>query len=133
MVSMNRLSNTQNNFQGDRKRVLCVCSAGLLRSPTVAHVLGNYPYNFNTRAVGCNKEYALIPVDEALLYWAEEVVFMEYEHFEIVSEMFPKYLHNYRVLNIPDEFETFDDRLMDIIEDKYNESELCKFEREVND
>jgi predicted protein tyrosine phosphatase len=31
---MNRLGNCKNYHQGKFKRVLCVCSAGLLRSPT---------------------------------------------------------------------------------------------------
>lgn len=49
---MNRIANASNKFQGSYKRVLCVCSAGLLRSPTAALVLSKDPYNFNTRACG---------------------------------------------------------------------------------
>jgi len=40
-------------------------------------VLGNPPYDYNTRAAGVNREYALIPVDEYLLAWADEIVCVE--------------------------------------------------------
>jgi predicted protein tyrosine phosphatase len=72
--NFNRLGNCGNRFQGGRNRVLCVCSAGMLRSPTIAWVLSNEPYGFNTRAAGISDEYALIPVDEVLLSWADEIV-----------------------------------------------------------
>ena len=48
-IYRNRLSNVNNRFQGNFKRVLYVCSAGLLRSPTLAEILSQAPYNFNTR------------------------------------------------------------------------------------
>ena len=56
---MNRLANSSNRYQGEYKRVLCVCSAGLLRSPTAALVLSQEPYNFNTRAAGLDEAFAL--------------------------------------------------------------------------
>lgn len=74
--TMNRLDNARNEFQGEYKRVLCVCSAGLLRSPTTAVVLSSEPYNFNTRAAGLVREFALVPVDKVLLFWADEIVCM---------------------------------------------------------
>lgn len=76
-MSLNRLSICKNKYQQNFKKVLCLCSAGLLRSPTAAVVLSQEPFNFNTRAAGCTKEYALIPVDEVLLEWADEIVVME--------------------------------------------------------
>lgn len=77
MSTFNRLYNCKNPNQGMQKRVLCLCSAGLLRSPTVAWVLSNPPYDYNTRAAGVNQEYALIPVDECLISWADEIVCVE--------------------------------------------------------
>ena len=74
---MNRLANCTNGFQGKIKKVLCVCSAGLLRSPTAAWILGQEPYNFNTRAVGYSREFALIGLDEVHLTWADEIVVMD--------------------------------------------------------
>lgn len=76
MSKMNRLGNASNPFQGKYKKVLTVCSAGLLRSPTAAFVLSQEPYNFNTRAAGLEPEFALITVDDVLLEWADEIVCM---------------------------------------------------------
>lgn len=74
---MNRLGNCKNPNQGDYKKVLCICSAGLLRSPTAALVLSMPPFNFNTRCVGLVPEFALIHLDKVLLEWADEFVVME--------------------------------------------------------
>ena len=57
----NRLHNATNPYQGSYKKVLCVCSAGMLRAPTAAVVLSRPPYDFNTRAVGTDLGTALIP------------------------------------------------------------------------
>lgn len=76
-VSRNRRGVINNSYQGHSKRVLCVCSAGVLRSPTLAVILAGEPFNFNTRAVGANPEYALIPLDPGLVMWAEEIIVMD--------------------------------------------------------
>jgi predicted protein tyrosine phosphatase len=70
-LPVNRALVVGNNAQGDFPRVLAVCSAGVLRSPTIAWVLSNPPFNFNTRSCGCEADYALIQMDYALLQWAE--------------------------------------------------------------
>lgn len=48
MPSLNHINNRKHMMkhpsQGDFKKVLCVCSGGLLRSPTVAWVLSNPPF-----------------------------------------------------------------------------------------
>ena len=77
MTRMNALWNCKNPYQGDYKKILCVCSAGLLRSPTIAYVLGEM--GFNTRAAGIY-DYALISVDDVLLDWADVIVTAEEEH-----------------------------------------------------
>ena len=107
MTSFNRLHNMRNPHQGDNKKVLCVCSAGLLRSPTLAWILSNEPFNFNTRAVGTSTEYALIVLDEVQLQWADAVVFVDdgnyrvacYDHKELLDNM------ECHVLKIPDIYE----------------------------
>ena len=107
MTSFNRLHNMRNPNQGDNKKVLCVCSAGLLRSPTLAWILSNEPFNFNTRAVGTSTEYALIVLDEVQLQWADAVVFVDdgnyrvacYDHKELLDNM------ECHVLKIPDIYE----------------------------
>lgn len=120
-ASFNQLANTKNSFQGDSKRVLCVCSAGLLRSPTAAHVLAVH-YGYNTRAAGCREEYALIPVSQALLHWADEVVFMEECHKRIVEQEYPEVeLPTHYVLDVPDMFVRGDPQLEKLILKKYEE------------
>lgn len=107
MSMRNRMGNAKNHYQGSAKKVLCVCSAGLLRSPTAAVVLSQEPYNFNTRAAGITNEYALIPVDEALIHWADEIVLMQPEHLHELTRRFVDQLEgkDLIVLNIPDSFE----------------------------
>lgn len=84
--SINRLHNMTNKFQGDFKKVLCVCSAGLLRSPTTAWVLSQDPYNYNTRAVGVTGEYALVALDTIQLSWCDEIVVMEEWMTEVIKK-----------------------------------------------
>lgn len=110
MSLMNRLSNVKNIYQTPAKKVLCVCSAGLLRSPTAANVL-HKEFGYNTRSAGCVKEFALIPVDEVLVEWADEIVCMEDVHAEIVKELPGVEEDNIKVLNIPDMFRWNDEEL----------------------
>ena len=117
---MNRLANCGNRFQGPSKRVLCVCSAGLLRSPTAAWVLSNEPYNFNTRAAGLSVEFALIPVDEVLLAWADELVCMDQKQAEQVRLLLGDLETPIVVLGIPDNFEYRDPALIDAIRRNYD-------------
>lgn len=111
----NRLGNALNPYQGNWPRVLCVCSAGLLRSPTIAWVLSNPPYNCNTRAAGVTAEYALVPVDECLLTWAQRIVCASPEHAEIIDERLKEFELEERIvhrLNIPDDYRTRDPELI---------------------
>lgn len=121
--TMNRMANCHNMYQNVNKKVLCVCSAGLLRSPTTAVVLSKPPYNHNTRAVGCSGEFALIPVDEVLLEWADEVVCMEKEHMERIYTDFPDYKREVIVLDIPDRFKYRDEELIKLIKERYKKSQ----------
>ena len=77
----NQLQNSRNYFQGGDHRVLTVCSAGLLRSPTMANVL-HREFGYNTRSCGTYEDFALNPISTALLYWAKEVVFADQGHQE---------------------------------------------------
>jgi predicted protein tyrosine phosphatase len=63
-----------NHSQGGELRVVFVCSAGLLRSPTAARIAGEY--GINARSAGSHLQYALIPVSMNLIEWADKVVFM---------------------------------------------------------
>lgn len=128
-VTRNRLGNVANGYQGHFKKVLCVCSAGLLRSPTCAEVLARDPFNFNTRAVGTSQEYALVPIDLVHLAWADEIVVMGKDQEQIITKMqleleeqgrgFTYYdivpVHNF---NIPDNFGFRDPTLVRLLTEK---------------
>ena len=122
-MSMNRLANCGNRFQGDYKKVLCVCSAGLLRSPTAAFVLSQEPFNYNTRAVGLNSEYALVALDSVHLSWADEIAVMEPWMADEVDNRLLKVLggKEKRVLclNVPDKFPYRDPELVKLIKESY--------------
>jgi predicted protein tyrosine phosphatase len=117
-AGMNALYNCHNEYQTKVRKVLCVCSAGLLRSPTAAKVLAE-KYGFNTRACGV-ESYALIPLSDVLVEWADTILFMEEVHLENasfrLSEAELKELQRKSiVLGIPDMYEWNDPVLQDLI------------------
>lgn len=118
MSGFNRLHNSKNPHQGAYKRVLCVCSAGLLRSPTTAVVLSQEPYNFNTRAAGMDADHALIVVDKVLLEWADEVVCMTPHQKSELEEMTKKPIV---CLDIEDSYAYRSQELIKLIKEKYVE------------
>ncbi len=114
-----------NSYQGDYKRVLTVCSANMLRSPTIAHVLSANPYNFNTRSAG-TAAFALIPVTEELLFWADEIVCADTEHTIVIRDKLmelnlDKVLIN---LNIPDIYEYRNPELINLIKERYEQRSI---------
>jgi predicted protein tyrosine phosphatase len=123
--SRNQLANTGNPYQGKAKRVLCVCSAGLLRSPTAAKLL-QQEYGYNTRACGVSEEYALIPISEALVTWADEIVFMEKSHYYAVRNELNELLAQDKVviLNIKDSYSFDSEELKAQIKEQYNATNL---------
>lgn len=122
---MNRLANCKNEFQGRYKRVLCVCSAGLLRSPTAAFVLSQEPYNYNTRAAGLTQEFALVPVDAVLLAWADEIVCMSLEQKEELDTLAKG--NPVICLDIDDAYEYRSPELMKLISEKYQAAKLVAY------
>lgn len=114
----NQLANANNPFQSDRPKALCVCSAGLLRSTTIAHVLARLGYN--VRNCGMSQEYALIPISTALVNWADEVHIVKEQEENFWSQLkeagmsFPA--EKVFVYDIPDSFEAFDPEVISIIE-----------------
>lgn len=120
MIDYNRMSVIENPYQGTYKRVLCVCSGGVLRSPTAAVVLSQEPYNCNTRAAG-TEDYALVKVDEALLIWAQEIVCMTRDHDAKLEAMLVAIGRKRKIkcLDIPDNFAYRDNSLGMLIEEKY--------------
>lgn len=120
-ASRNQLANVTNPYQGKSKKALCVCSAGLLRSPTIAKLLTQLGYN--TRACGTSQEYALVPISEALLVWADEIYVVS-EQVVVVRKLLEALnllgVTPVTELDIPDEYGTFDPELELIIMDMLN-------------
>ena len=110
----NALWNCKNPYQGKDKRVLCVCSAGLLRSPTIAKV-----------SCGC-RDYALIQIDNVLIEWADIVVFADQEHKAVVDQTQCLSGKDVYILDIPDNYGYGDPELVKIIETKLHEKGLIK-------
>jgi predicted protein tyrosine phosphatase len=104
-----------NPYQGTDKRVVFVCSAGLLRSATAARI---YAKKYNTRAAGSHF-YALVPFNDALFLWAQEVVFMNQENFDAVKHHFDWANKPHKVLNIPDRYEHMNPKLIKAFEKQY--------------
>jgi len=67
-----------NGSQTVAKRLLFVCSVGMLRSPTAQMVATNQ--GFNARACGSSVNIALIPLSCNLINWAHRIIFMNAEN-----------------------------------------------------
>lgn len=130
-LTMNQVGVINNQYQHfqDHKRVVTVCSAGCLRSPTAAVVLAADPFNFNTRAAGLTDEYAIIPLSDSLMIWADEFVVMEPPMVGALLHRFEKSfgrpldvtLVPVHCLEIPDNFAYRDPRLVELIQKRYRE------------
>lgn len=113
-----------NPYQGTDKRLLFVCSAGILRSATGANLYAKK--GFNTRNCGTHA-YALIPLSANLIMWADKIIFVNKENYLTAtdvfkaSEVFAPLYDKSVVLNIPDDYE-------------YNNPELIKhFEEQLGE
>jgi len=117
----NQLHNVKNEWQGSVKKVLTVCSAGLLRSATLQNMLIK-EYGYNVRNCGTVESYALIPISEALVTWADEILFVNEENYNHVKADLTNLnlLHKVHVLDIPDIYEFNDPDLVDICRNQYN-------------
>lgn len=106
-----------NHYQGNDKRVVFVCSAGILRSATAARM---YAHKYNTRAAGSHS-YALIPLSDNLLAWAEEVVFVNEENYREACKNWDLDAFTSRVvvLDIPDRHMHMDSELVAEFERQY--------------
>ncbi len=129
-ATKNQLHNINNPSQGNTKKVLCVCSAGLLRSATLQNFLIK-EYGYNVRNCGTEASYALIPISEALVKWADEIVFVNIDaYYEVKKELreFQIDLDKIYVLDIPDIYNFNDPKLLNLIKHQYENkcSELNK-------
>lgn len=108
-----------NPYQGKDKKVVFVCSAGILRSATAARI---YAHKYNTRSAG-SEDYALIPLTEQLMLWADEVVFVNTYNYQRIAEIidFDEFDCVKRVLDIPDEHWHMAPELIQAFKDQYED------------
>lgn len=107
-----------NPYQGKDKKVLFVCSAGILRSATGARIYAN---RYNTRCAGTGLDYALVPLTERLMDWADEIVFVTKWNYDEANSNFnlSPYLNHIKVLSIPDSYEHMSPALVKTFEEQY--------------
>lgn len=116
----------KNPYQGNDKKVVFVCSMGILRSATGARIYGR---KYNTRTAGTWDE-ALIPLSENLIIWADELVFVN-EHnyegalhkFEYDENLYITITDKAKVLDIPDYYEHMHPELIKAFEEQYERIE----------
>jgi predicted protein tyrosine phosphatase len=106
-----------NPYQGDDKKVLFVCTMGILRSATGARIYAN---RYNTRSAGTDLEEALIPVTQTLLDWADEVVFVHPKNYGDIVGKF-RMPDNIKVLKIPDDYPHMDPEIVKAYSQQYEQ------------
>lgn len=110
-----------NPNQGTDKRLLFVCSAGLLRSATGANLYAKKGHN--TRNCGTH-EYALIPLSVNLIAWADNIIFVNGDNYKKALNVFEgddmvhMLIEKSYVLNIPDIFAYNDPMLIRFLEEQ---------------
>lgn len=107
-------------YEGDYPRWLFVCSSGQLRSPTAAFV-AQRDLAYNTRSAGVER-YSLIPLTTNLIYWADEIVYMDQAVYDKAQQQFrdeglETYFNSrpYKIWQIPDSYEFMNYELIDLI------------------
>lgn len=108
-----------NPFQGTDKRVLFVCSMGILRSASGARL---YSHKYNTRNAGSWGD-ALIPLSVTLLAWAQEIVFVNKENYKNAVDEFGEEVFNEtptKVLDIPDMYPHMHPKLIEAFQEQYD-------------
>ena len=79
-------------------------------------MLSQPPFNFNTRAVGLDSSFAIIPISDVLLEWADEIVTFEPSHELRLKQLTDKPI---KTLGIADMYEYRNPELMELIKNRY--------------
>lgn len=110
-----------NQYQGNERRLLFVCSVGLLRSPTAADIATKLGYN--ARSCGSSKE-ALMPLSVNLIAWADSIYFMNHDNYTQAlwvfedSQRYDTLVSKSVVWDIEDDYERNDPWLIKLIGDR---------------
>ena len=111
-----------NPYQTNARRIVFVCSVGMLRSPTAQIVASQH--GFNARACGSDRKLALIPLNANLIEWAEKIIFMEFGNYvqslnTFEGSGYDETIREKKVVwNIEDHYEWGDNILFRILEEK---------------
>lgn len=99
-------------------KVLFVCTANKLRSPTAQAVFTGYP-GIEVASAGLDAA-AVRPLTAELIAWADRLIVMEPHHREKLRKRFKAALgpRPVIVLGIPDEYEFMQDELIALLKDR---------------
>jgi predicted protein tyrosine phosphatase len=113
-------------------KVLFICSANKLRSPTAEAVFSRYE-GIEASSAGVNVD-AKTTVSADLVEWADVVVTMEQHHASFLQERFGYLLRRRRVavLGIPDHYQYMDPELVRLLKEKV-EPKLPQWRNEIAD
>jgi predicted protein tyrosine phosphatase len=96
--------------------ILCVCLAGLERSPTLASLLSQDPYFFNTRSCGVLADFALIPLTQKLIDWSDTVCFLNQDVWMNAQDLFDLDNKNILLFEVDDDYGFMNQELIDILD-----------------
>ena len=93
-------------------KLLVICTANRLRSPTLHAMLEQTP-GFEVRSAGTHPHVHGRPITRTDLQWADQLVIFEPFHRTELIRRFPTLVKRKTILNfdIPDEYEAFDPAL----------------------
>jgi predicted protein tyrosine phosphatase len=99
-------------------KVLFVCDANRLRSPTAEAIFTGRPH-LEVKSAGLAKQ-ATVPVSIDLLEWADLIFVMEKRQRNIIQSRFKEIYQRKRIicLYIPDDFEFMDPHLIELLEER---------------
>lgn len=99
-------------------KVLFVCTANKLRSPTAEAVFASHP-GLEVRSAGLDAA-APRPLTAELLAWADRLLVMERRHRELIRKRYRAALGSRPVivLGIPDEFEFMQEELVALLKER---------------
>lgn len=100
------------------KKVLFLCSKNKLRSPTAEAIFSNID-GWEVYSAGISND-AAVHVSIEDIEWADYIFVMENEHKKKLTNKFGSALKSQKVisLNIPDNYEYMDTKLIKILKDK---------------
>ncbi len=113
-------------------KLLFVCSANMLRSPTAEAVFSHYE-GIEATSAGTNADAETF-VSADLVEWADVVVAMEQHHAQFLQARYGYLLRRKRVavLGIPDQYDFMEPELVRVLKERV-EPQLDRWRNEIED